>query len=158
MHTKTLYMETTQVASSKSAAEITQVLVAAGARQIAADYSQAGDITGLRWMMIVQGVPVLFQMPTRTDPIYQILRKRRKGYFSNSDQAKLQLQAERVAWRQLLRWVQAQAAMIATGMVEAGEVFAPYIVSLDGKTLWQELTETRFKAIAAPTEPRNQSQ
>lgn len=145
---KTLHMETTQVSASRTAGEIIQELVSSGARQIATDYNERQQITGLRWVFQVNGQPALFAMPARVEPIYKILRSRRKGFQGGAAELALREQAERVAWRQLLRWVQAQIALIQTGMVEPGEVFAPYLIDHGtGKTLWLQITESRFKAL-----------
>lgn len=58
-------------------------------------------------------------------------------------------QAERVAWRQLLRWVQAQLAMIECGMTEASEVFFPYMQMLSGNTIYELFKASEFKQLAA---------
>lgn len=145
---KTLYMETTSIEASQSAAEICSELVKSGATQIATDYKD-GKITGLRWMMRHAGQDVMFSMPARVDPVFRLLNRRRlhPGQHTAQDRE----QAERVAWRQLLRWVQAQLAMIDTGMVESAEVFSPYmVVEHSGKTMWQALQESRFKMLPAP--------
>lgn len=63
--------------------------------------------------------------------------------------------AERVVWRQLLRWIQSQLAMIDTGMVEATEVFMPYIQVEPGLTLW-ELTIAGGQ-LALPAAPEESS-
>jgi hypothetical protein len=56
--------------------------------------------------------------------------------------------AERVAWRQILRWVQAQYAMIETGMVQPAEVFLAYMVNpATNRTLFDHMIETQFKAL-----------
>lgn len=150
---KTLYMETTQIAAAKTCGEIIQVLVEAGARQIATEYSESGAVTGLTWAFLINERPAIFAMPARIEPVYKRLRSRRKGNLSLVADRGIREQAERVAWRQLLRWVQAQASMIETGMVEPGEVFAPFLLDTEGgRTLWQSLTESRFKMLAAPKE------
>jgi len=136
MNTRGLYMGTTQISPEKTCSEIMQVLVKSGARQIASDYGPGGKINGLRFVIEVQGTHVGFELPVRVDP----LMKR----IGNRDQA------ERVAWRQLLRWTQAQMALIEVGMVRAEEVYAPYMLTPDGRTLYQMLTESKFKALPAP--------
>jgi hypothetical protein len=64
-------------------------------------------------------------------------------------------QAERVAWRQLLRWAQAQLAMIETGMAAAEEVFLPYLQEPSGRTVYEVFAESRFKALPAPESKTN---
>jgi len=57
-------------------------------------------------------------------------------------------QARRIAWRQILRWVQAQMALVQTGMVTADQVFMPYImVDKEGTTLYQQLISQGFEHL-----------
>jgi hypothetical protein len=76
-------------------------------------------------------------LPARVDPVFQLLLKRRNGVLNDETRARIREQAERVAWRQLLRWVQAQLAMIDVGMVKTHEVFMPYIQHPDGRTFFE---------------------
>ena len=145
---KKMYMETTSIDSSRSAAEICAELVKAGANQIASTYKD-GRIVGLRWSMRIGGDDRLFDMPVRVEPVFRIINGRRS--FPTSYQAVDRAQADRVAWRQLLRWVQAQMAMIDTGMVETAEVFSPYMVGAQGKTLWEMISDgDMLKLLPAP--------
>lgn len=148
MKRKTLYMETTQIEPQKTAGEIISELVKAGASSVNTDY-QDGRICGLRWIMRLCGGDVLFSMPVRTEPIFALINGRRS--YPSSYRICDREQAERVAWRQLLRWVQAQLAMIDTGMVTTQEVFLPYIVvnADTNQTLFQKFEESRFKMITA---------
>ena len=138
---KTLYMGTTGIDATKTAGEITSELVKAGATSVNTDYKN-GRICGLRWVMKVNGSNVLFDMPVRIEPIAKLITDR--------------AQAERVAWRQLLRWVQAQNAMIETGMVQAVEIYLPYIVVHDGtgQTLFQRMNESQFKMLGSGDKPQ----
>lgn len=150
MTKKTLYMETTEIAAERTAAEIVAVLVGAGATQINTEYEK-GQIKGLRWIMRVAGADALFAMPARIEPIYKILKGRnRNTWFSSQDEQRMQEKARRVAWRQLLRWVQAQTAMIECGMAEAGEVFFPYLQTPSGQTLFEIFKEQGMKMLPPP--------
>lgn len=156
MARKTLYMETTTIDVGKTAGEITSELVKAGATSVNTDYA-SGRITGLRWVMRISGQDIVFDMPARIEPVY-IVFAQRKGHKTGRGTNNLVVypslmeQAERVAWRQLLRWVQSQLAMIETGMVQAAEVFMPYIVvnPATNQTLFQRMQETQFKQLEAP--------
>ena len=149
---KTLFMETTEVPAERTAGDVSAELIKAGATQIATSYEN-GKVTGLRWTMRVNGLDALFEMPARVEPIYLILIKR-KGYSTGrrGDGTPyfpgLLAKAERVAWRQLLRWVQAQNAMIETGMVQPMEVFTAYLIMPGtNQTLFQKMMDTQFKAL-----------
>ena len=139
MPSASVFMGTTKISAEKTAGEIIQVLVRSGARQIATEYSAAGKISGLRFMITADGAQLGFSLPVRTELLVRKLR-------NDKDQA------ERVAWRQLLRWTEAQLAMIEVGMVKPDEVYAPYMLHRDGRTLYQVLTATKFKALCAPGE------
>lgn len=155
MPTKTLYMETTEIAADKTAAEITSLLVKSGARQIAMEYGTGGKLEGLRFALLIEKVPVSFALPVRVDPVFQIINGRRpkeswKKGSQQSSAAKDREQAERVAWRQLLRWVQAQLAMIDTGMVQAHEVFLPYLIHAGtNQTLFEFFNGEGLKQLTA---------
>ncbi len=151
---QTLHMETTSIAPGRTAGEIISQLVLAGANQINQSFD-AGKIVGIRWTMRVSGSDLLFDMPVRVDPVFQILHKRRPTYLRHKYEAADREQAERVAWRQLLRWIQAQIAMIQTGMVEAGEVFMPYMFDpVKSQTLFQTMMESQYKMLPAPEKPQ----
>lgn len=153
---KTLFMETTMIDPQKTAGEIISELVKSGATSVNTEYDK-GQISGLRWLMKFPGGDILFDMPVRIEPIYMIFVKRRgynKGRRDNGDVIWPDLweKASRVAWRQLLRWCQAQLAMIDTGMVRSEEVFMPYIVvnAATNQTLFERMQETQFKMLEAP--------
>lgn len=135
MSKQTVYMSTTKINPQQSAAEIVSNLVRAGATSINTNY-EAGRITGIRWIQKVRGVDCMFEMPVRVAPLQKVIGDKE--------------QAERTAWRQLLRWVQAQNAMIEVGMAEAGEVYFAYMVNLGSdRTIFQHLVESQFKALPA---------
>ncbi len=138
---KTLYMETTSVPLERTVAEICSCLVQAGANQINQEFAER-RVVGLRWTMALNGRTVPFLMPARIDPVFRHLSRK----YPRKPHDVVQEQAERVAWRQLLRWIQAQVALIEVGMVEPTEPFAPYIEVRSGVTM--------FKAIADGSLPK----
>lgn len=141
MPRNSIYLETTDVAPEKSAGEITAELVKAGAREISTQYGTEGKVTGMRWAMPVGRQMVYFAMPAKVDAVFKILRKRVTGYFNTQAEAKLRAKAERIAWRQLFRWTQAQNAMIQTGMAEPAEIFMAYAVAPgSSQTMFQAWT------------------
>ena len=140
-------METTEIPAERTAQEIHAVLVKAGARQIMSEY-EGGKVVGLKWTMATPMGDRMFDMPARVEPLYQILWKRSDPW--KVDKTKLRAKAERVAWRQLLRWVQAQVAMIETGMVSSSEVFFPYMVAIEGKTIYSLFEARQLPLLPAP--------
>jgi|DewCreStandDraft_4_1066084.scaffolds.fasta_scaffold01911_36 hypothetical protein len=148
MKRTTLYLENTTVAPERTAAQICEELIKAGAVQIAATYD-AGRIVGLRWIFRIAGQDLLFAMPVRVEQIYRLLRKNNRGAWNPDVENKLREKSERIAWRQLLRWVQIQNAMIQTGMAEAAEIYLPYL-EVRGTTLYRAFAEQQFKMLPSP--------
>src|SRR5215472_3764703 len=123
---KPLYMETTEISAERTAGEITSLLVAAGARQIAMDYDGFGHVVGMHFLLMIHNVPHPFKLPVRTEAVQEIFKQRRVAtmkWRASEFEQKDREQAERVAWRQLLRWIQAQFAMVDAGMVQTREIF-----------------------------------
>jgi len=46
-------------------------------------------------------------------------------------------QAERVAWRIVKDWVEAQMAILESEMVQMDEIFLPYMVNNNGQTFFE---------------------
>ncbi len=63
------------------------------------------------------------------------------GKKGDKQKSELQLQSVRTAWRIVKDWVEAQMALVETKMVSTQEVFLPYTVMRDGKTLSQKINE-----------------
>lgn len=142
-----LYMATTKIAAEKTAQEIGTLLAQAGASAVLTEYGKDRKITGLSFRLPIGGQETPFNLPARIEPVFLYLQKQRSPSFRHRKEAEDRFQAERVAWRQLLRWIQAQLAMIETGMVAAGEVFMPYIQVAPGKTFWERAIESGRLAL-----------
>jgi hypothetical protein len=152
---KTLFMETTEVEPGKTAAEIMGCLQGSGrVRRIANSYDTSGEIIALEFSIgIVGAVEWEYRLPVRVDPVFKILNGRRDGWNQSSKAAQDLAQAKRVAWRQLLRWIQAQLAMIDTGMVAPEEVFMPYrLDTARERTMFEHMVEREIKMLEAPAE------
>lgn len=141
---KLLFMETTGIEASRTAGEITSLLVQAGAVHIAQEYGDDKEISGLRFSLKVRDKFWMIALPARVDPIFKIINGRRKYSYDRTQKADQdRQQAKRVAWRQLLRWCEAQLAMVDAGMVEAGEVFLSYAQDKNGVSFFERaITDT----------------
>lgn len=132
-----IYMGTTTIDPAKTAGEIVSLLIRHGATSINQEY-ESGRLVGLRWLMARKGgQPALYSMPARVEPVYLLMRRKQRNATRE--------QAERTAWRLVLRWVQAQFALVETGMVESAEVFSPYREVAPGQTVWKALLEAEAK-------------
>ncbi len=148
-----LYLQTTEVSASKSASEIVSVLVESGAREILTQFDDDHKLIGIRFSLEPKkGQTQIYSLPARTDSVFRILCDQKTyGY----DRDKVEMQAERIAWRLLLRWVQSQLALIQVGMVQVEEVFLPYRQGNDGRTFW-ELVQAGGQ-LALPPAPESET-
>ncbi len=139
---KTLFMETTKIESEQTVAQIQQVLGKYGANAIMTEYDK-GEVTGVCFKIKLADKDIPFRLPCRWEPIHQFLCSKYKRPRHD-----LRPQAKRIAWRQILRWVEAQMALVETEMVKIQEVFMPYVqVNLTGQTLYEKLEENKFKLL-----------
>jgi len=145
---KRLYMETTRISAVKTAGEISELLAQMGAQSVMTEYSERA-VSSLYFRLEIKGRLVPFRLPVRAEPIAAIFASRRRRGSAKAADAE---QAARVAWRICLRWLQAQAAFIETGMVETEEVFLPYLQLNTQETLYQRLQASGFKALPEPKE------
>lgn len=144
--TRTIYLETTEVPAERTAGEISSLLAQNGATKILSEYGPDGKAIGLTFGICVKGRDIAYRLPIRTKPIFDLLqssRKHSRWKYTESDKA----QAVRIAWRQTFRWIQAQMAMIQTGMVDVQEAFAAYTLCAGGQTLYERLTEGQYKLL-----------
>jgi hypothetical protein len=144
MASKTLYMSTTQIAPQKTASEITGVLSRApGIKQIQQEFNGQGKVVAIHFgIEISPEIRRAYRLPINTRPVFEILKSKSR----RSKDADIRAQAERTAWRLVLRWVQAQLAMIQTGMVSTPEAFYPYMLVRDAKTGHMRTTFEGFVA------------
>jgi hypothetical protein len=143
----TMYMGTTKIAAEKTVNEISKLLARSGARAVLTEYDDDGNVTGVCFKVQMKGQFVSFSLPARADAVLHMLTQ--EGVLS-TDPVRRGEQAERTAWRQILRWIEAQMALIETGQVQLEEIFLPFAVGPDGKTVFQKLQDNNFKTLALP--------
>ena len=101
------------------------------------------SIIGLSFLIDtgVRQVPV--RLPVRIDECFEVLKKEKKNSPRSNIKATRE-QAERVAWRILKDWVEAQMALLDIQMVRFEEIFLPYIETQNGRTIYEQLEENQF--------------
>lgn len=145
---KTLFMETTKIEPSQTVGEIQRLLGGCGATAILTEYEK-GEVSAVSFRVRVDGQDIPFRLPCRHEAIYQALIARMKKLrMKRIDDYKAQ--AKRVAWRQILRWIEAQMALVETEMVSIQEVFLPYMQHRSGKTLYEIIQQNSFKMLEGP--------
>lgn len=133
---------TTTVDSFKTVSEIEHILVKHNAKSIMKNYD-GESITGLSFLIDtgVHQIPV--RLPVKVDECLEVLKKEKKNSPRSNIKATRE-QAERVAWRILKDWVEAQMALLDIQMVRFEEIFLPYIETGNGQTIYERLEEKQF--------------
>ena len=124
--------------------EIGRCLSMHGAQAVLTEYDEKeGTVKAISFRISLNGNTMAFRLPCDWHPVYEILTKGKEDLHRwnetkrerwESDQ---RLQSVRTAWRIVKDWVEAQMALVETQMVTTAEVFLPYAVMKDGRTLAQ---------------------
>lgn len=133
-----IFKMTTTIPAQKSVSEIIAMLAGARAKSVGQEFDQSGNIEAVRFVLPIGGSDILYSLPARTGCVYVKL-KEMQGPRSRTSDTDLLKQAHMIAWRQLRAWVEAQLALVDTGMVKPQEVFFAY--AYDGQQTYFEKVE-----------------
>lgn len=120
---------TTKVDPAKTAMEI-QLILSKHAQAVMTEYAD-GKPTAVRFTINVSGQPIGYRLPCNIAGVEKALHRDRVDFkYRNREHA------ERVAWRIVKDWIQAQIALIDAMQASAAEVFLPYVVMPNGDTMF----------------------
>ena len=132
----------TTVDAFRTASEIECILVKHKAKSIMKNY-EGESITGLSFLIDTGFQQLPIRLPVKVDECLKILKKEKRE--NPRKQIKdTREQAERVAWRILKDWVEAQMALLDIEMVRLEEIFMAYIETGNGQTIFERLEEKQF--------------
>lgn len=120
---------TTKVPASKTVGEIQAILAKHGASQISIYYGEGGAVLGITFTLNDAYGAHNFRLPSRVDAMKTVLKEQKVKCTDEH--------AERVAWRNIKDWIDAQIALMETGQAQASEVMMPYMLDDTGKTLYE---------------------
>lgn len=123
---------TTEVAVTKTMGEIHGFLVQAGARSISTEYDGTGSPVGITFTVETGYGLRTFVLPAQIGEVARVLREQRIAPRFQTPE-----QAERVGWRILKDWVEAQLALIKVGMATLDQVMLPYMRGDSGQTVYE---------------------
>lgn len=104
-------------------------LVKHGAKKILQDYDDGGRITSISFMIDTPFGTRGIRLPANVDAVHKVLIRQK----IKCDRE----QAERVAWRIVKDWVEAQMAILESEMVQMEEIFLPYMIGASGQTFFE---------------------
>lgn len=133
------------------AAEIEQNLIDNGAVEIRKDITD-GKITALKFIIPTRMGMIPIQLPVNVQGVLKVLENDKK----TNRRVKVTFdQAEKTAWANLRDWINSQIALIRIGMVDMEQVFLPYVVGPDGRTLYEVAASRGFFLESSDKEKYN---
>ena len=129
-------------------AELQQALGTHGAKQISFDYGDDGKVNGVQFVIKANDRFIPVKLPARIEKAQAVLKKQWEDGVISHKRGKENTygyeQAYRVAWRNILDWVQAQMALLEIGMAKIEEVFLPYMQDREGVTFFERMEQRNF--------------
>ena len=120
---------TTKVDVYTTMGAIQRQLVKHGAKKIMQDYDNNGHIAALTFLIDTPAGMRGIRLPANVDKVHTVLHRQKVKCDRE--------QAERVAWRIVKDWVEAQMAILESEMVQMDEIFLPYMVNNNGQTFFE---------------------
>ena len=128
---------TTKVNVYTTMGEIQAHLVKHGARKIMQDYDDDGRIAALTFSINTPAGVRVIRLPANVDAVHNVLTRQKVKCDRE--------QAERVAWRIVKDWVEAQMAILESEMVQMDEIFLPYMVNDKGQTVFEAYRDNQLR-------------
>lgn len=106
------------------------------------------QIAAVAFEIKVSGKPISFRLPCNWRAIKQMFDEdpnMRKNARMKKGETTWENQAVRTAWKIIRDWVQAQLALVEVNMVSLPQVFLPYAIMKDDRTLFEHVaTDPNF--------------
>jgi hypothetical protein len=123
---------TTTVSVKQTVGECHDLLARAGADMVSTHLRDRKPV-GLAFRLVTAGAPREFLMPVNIDGVHKLLQAATYPSATQAQGPKRLAQlasrdnAERVAWRIIKDWLEAQLALIASSMATLDQVMLPYM-------------------------------
>lgn len=135
---------TTAVPVTRTIGQVQGLLVEAGARRIMTEYDDVGHATGIAFSIQTAHGERSFHLPVNTARVERVLSRQRVERRYQTPE-----HAERVGWRIVKDWLEAQLAIIRTEMVTIDQVMLPYMATGEGRTMWELYLDQETLALPA---------
>lgn len=125
---------TTTKDAFESVGEIQAMLARRGAQRLMIEYGPDQRVVSVSFTISTPGGIQAVRLPSNVDATLEVLRRQKK---TNSKVIATYDQAERVSWRILRDWLDAQLAILDTEMVTIDQVLLPYFVDRSGRSVYE---------------------
>jgi len=152
---------TTEVPASRSIAEITEILQEGGATALMFQYGVEREVVAVTFQMPTTFGVLPFTLPAKIGEVIATLNAQIKAESARVNQRSNyrrkiprslfnnKAQAERIAWRIVKDWLEAQIAMSSIGNAKFEQIMMPF-VQIGGKSFYEHMVERGTLALPAP--------
>lgn len=132
---------TTSIDAEQTIGEIQKRLSAYGVQAMMTEYD-GPHVSAVSFKLNIEGRSMGFKMPCNWRAVREVFNKQgvTRAKIKHRDR-NLDAQAIRTAWRVIKVWVDAQLTLVEVNMVTVPQVFLPYALTNDGRTLAEKLTD-----------------
>lgn len=113
--------------------EIQKMLSQHGVTAMMTEYD-GPQVAAVSFRMTVNGQSMGFKLPCNWRAVLQVFKEKGIPYIKHKDKS-MNNQAIRTAWRVIKDWMEAQLALVEINMVTIPQIFLPYAIMKDGRTL-----------------------
>ena len=132
---------TTIIEPEQTIAEIQRLLADFGVEAMMTEYD-GRQVSAVSFKMRLDGNIFPFRMPCNWRAVRKIFDEKgvTRGHIKHKDKD-LDNQSIRTAWRILLVWIEAQLNLVEINMVTIPQVFLPYAIMADDRTLSEHVAD-----------------
>lgn len=142
---------TTKISAAQTVAEMQALLAQHGARRISVDYDASGVPSALDFVLATPHGQRGFSLSAGVDRMERLLKAEdAAGRLKSGSKAERtsRAQAERVAWRVMKTWLEAQLALVAADMIDVDQALLAFLqVDSAGRTLYEVYKEREGAAL-----------
>lgn len=137
---------TSKVAAEQTISEIQKMLARHNISAIMTEYD-GPHVSAVSFRMTIGDRPMAFKLPCNWKAVLAIFESKsgNRTIWDAKRAAKIkaerEAQAIRTAWRIIKDWIEAQLALVEVNMVTVPQVFLPYAITRDGRTLAEKMND-----------------
>ena len=134
---------TTKIEAEQTIGELQRMLSKYGVVGMLTEYD-GRNVSSVSFQLLINDRKVAYKLPCNWRAVLQVFkqlnanRKRVNGRIQDRIEDSEE-QAIRVAWRVIKDWVEAQLALVEINMATIPQIFLPYTIMRDGKTLTEHI-------------------
>ena len=135
---------TTDIPVERTTNEIQKILAQNGARAIALEFDESGNIKDIFFKIILNERELPFRLPAKAERVYEALHGDATYGYKERYGKQWKAEGERIAWRICKTWLEAQITLINLEQAKIEEVFLPYLIMPGNKTLFETMEQNHF--------------